>query len=191
MKTKTYIPMLTLIGLFLMSCTSSLQVSNTSSWSDEIYGSSPKPQINQVAQVETKAIQPENKINSDLSKLEQQYSDVIDINLDSIKNDTVIYKAEDTNPYSRILSDSYQESYERRLRGLEDPTYGFNNWSAYNSMDYWYAQMYDPAFYNVVVMGGSVWVEPWYISTMFSWPRSHFSFGFGIGYGWNYSNYSY
>lgn len=189
MKTKTYIPMLTLIGLFLMSCTSSLQVSNTSSWSDEIYGSSPKPQINQIAQVETKTVQPENKLNSDLSKLEQKYSDVIEINLDSIKNDTIIYKAEDANPYNRILSESYEESYERRLRGLEDPTYGFNNWPLYNSTEYWYAQSYDPAYYNIIVMGGYVWVEPWYISRMFSWPRPsiHFSFGFG----WDYPYYSY
>lgn len=184
--------MLTLLALFMMSCASSSQVGKTSSWNDEIYGSTSKPQTSQLAQNKAQSVTPEKKVNSNYANLEQKYSDVIEINMDSIKNDTVIYRAEDTNPYSRILSDSYQESYERRLRGLSDPYYGMNNWSTYYSDDYWYAQAYDPAFYNIVVMGGQVWVEPWYISNMFGYPTSNFYFGFGFTWAlpsWHYYNW--
>ena len=52
MKTKTNISMLTLLGLFMMSCASSSQVGKTSSWSDEIYGSPAKPQTSQIAKNE-------------------------------------------------------------------------------------------------------------------------------------------
>ncbi len=183
--------MLTLLGLFMMSCASSSQVGKTSSWSDEIYGSPAKPQTSQIAKNEEQNSTSEKKENSNYANLEQKYADVIEINMDSIKNDTVIYKAEDTNPYNRILSDSYQESYERRLRGLSDPYYGMENWSTYYSDNYWYAQAYDPYFYNIVVMGNQVWVEPRYISAMFGWPRRSFSVGFGFGFGWNYGYWNY
>lgn len=183
MKTRTHIPLLTLIGLFAMSCTSSLQVSNTSSWNDEIYGASPKPQTSQLAVNENIKNTPEKKVDSDLNKLEQKYSDVLEINMDSIKNDTLIYKAEETNPYKRILSDSYEDSYERRLNGFKDPKYGIENWTVYHSDDWFYAQAYDPAFYNIIVMGDQIWVEPRYISLSFGWPHSHLYYGFG----WNYS----
>lgn len=191
MKTRTYISMLTLSGLIMVSCTSSLQVSNSSSWNDEIYGTTAKPQTQQVAQNESNANLPGKKVDSNLNQLEQKYSDVLATNTDSIKSDTVVYKDEETNPYRRVLSDSYEESYERRLRGFEDPWYGMNNWSVYLSDDYRYAQAYDPAYYRVVVMGNQVWVEPWYISAMFGWPRTSFSIGWGYGYGWNYSYWNY
>ena len=186
MKTKTYIPILTLLGLFMMSCASSSQVGKTSSWGDEIYGSPAKPQTSQLVKNEGQSSIPDKKANPNYANLEQKYSDVIEFNMDSIKNDTVIYKAKDTNPYSRILSDSYQESYERRLRGIEDPYYRLNNWFAYNSDDYWYAQAYDPYFYRTVVMGSQVWVEPWYISAMFGWPSASLSMGYsGFYFYWN------
>lgn len=186
MKPKNFITILTLSGLIVTSCSTGLQVSNSSSWNDEIYGSSTKPKVEN----EEKTQEYAQKVNPDLDKLEQKYSDVLDINLDSVKNDTVIYKAEETNPYKRILSDSYEDSYERRLKGLNDPWYGMENWSVYYSDDWRYVQAYDPAFYNVVVMGDQVWVEPWYISGMFAWPRSHFSVGIGLGWGYSFWNYS-
>lgn len=190
MKTRTHITMLTLVGFITMSCTSSLQVSNSSSWNDEIYGSSSKPQTSQLALNNENKIIADKKVDSNLNQLEQKYADVIEINMDSIKNDTIIYKAEETNPYERILSDSYQDSYERRLRGHQDPRYGMENWSAYYSSDYWFAQAYDPYYYNIVVMGDQIWVEPRYISAMFGWPRTNFSFGFGWNYGyWNYNSW--
>ncbi|MGE0078754.1 MAG: hypothetical protein AB7S48_12915 [Bacteroidales bacterium] len=191
MKIRTYISLLTLLSLSMMSCTSSLQVSNSSSWNDEIYGSTPKPQIKQIAQKTESSSQTLEKSDSNLDQLEQKFSGILDINMDSIKNDTVIYRAEETNPYNKILSNSYEESYERRLRGLEDPWYGMNNWSAYYSDDYWYAQAYDPYFYRIVVMGNQVWVEPWYISAMFAWPRTKFSVGFGWGWYYSYCDYTY
>ena len=81
MKTKTNIPMLTLLGLFMMSCASSSQVGKTSSWSDEIYGSTSKPQTSQLAQNEVKNVTPEKKVNSNYANLEKKYADVIEINM--------------------------------------------------------------------------------------------------------------
>lgn len=190
MKTRTCIPLLTLIALFMVSCTSSLQVSNTSSWNDEIYGTSAKPQTTMLAANDASKDIPEKKVNSDLSKLEQKYSDVLEINMDSIKNDTVLYKAEETNPYERVLSDSYEDSYERRLRGLKDPRYGVEDWSVYYSDDYRYAQSYDPNFYKIVIMGSQVWVEPLYIYNSFYWPNNSWTISWNWGYwGWYGSNH--
>lgn len=186
MRPRILITMLTLSGLTLASCSSSLQVSKTSSWDDEIYGKSisksPKVQV-----AESKQVTPSEK-STQYSKMDAKFAEALKALEDSSKKDTVIYKAEDPNPYRRILSDSYQESYERRLRGFEDPRYGLENWSVYYSDDYRYAQAYDPSYYRIVVMGSNVWVEPWYIYNSFGWPRSRFYFGFGLGFGYNYWN---
>ncbi len=74
-----------------------------------------------------------------------------------------------SNPYDAILADDYQSAYERRLRGFSSPTYNMPS-SYYNyrvSDAYFYASAYDPTFYNVMVMGDQVWVEPRYITSMF------------------------
>lgn len=84
------------------------------------------------------------------------------------------YRDESANPYEEVLADTYQSAYARRLRGFESPTYNmptsyynFRYGSAFN-----YVSAYDPAFYNVMVMGDQVWVEPKYITAMFgTWGR--------------------
>jgi hypothetical protein len=175
---------LTLAVLSLAACSSSLQVSSTSSWDDEIYGNgSSKKEL--TAKVERMQANAPTEKSLDYQKMDQKFSDALKVLEDSSKSDTVIYKAEETNPYRKILSDSYQESYERRLRGFEDPRYGLENWTTYYSDDFWYASAYDPSYYRVVVMGGQVWVEPWYIYNSFGWPRT--SFYLGLGFGWGYS----
>ncbi|MBC7125450.1 MAG: hypothetical protein H5T24_07435 [Bacteroidales bacterium] len=183
MKTKLFNPALTLAVFMLASCSAGLQVSNTSSWDDEIYGTtnskSTKVQVANASPVAHSAK------SEQYNKLDGKFAEALKALEDSSKNDTVIYKAEDPNPYRRILSDSYQESYERRLRGFEDPRYGIEDWSVYYSDDWRYAQAYDPSYYRVVVMGSNVWVEPWYIYNSFGWPRSRFYFGFGFGWGYN------
>ncbi|HCY01347.1 MAG TPA: hypothetical protein DG754_14510, partial [Bacteroidales bacterium] len=80
-----------------------------------------------------------------LDDLESKYREILAN--DSIGNiDTLVYKAEDSgNPYSDVLSTSYQESYERRLRGRSDASYGVNDWATQYSDDYRYASAYDPA----------------------------------------------
>lgn len=181
MKTKTNKLLLIGLGFLTASCSSSLQVSNSSSWGDEIYGTTT------VKKVETPVAtnEPTKTENPNYKKLDDKFAEALKVAQDTTsKNDTVVYKAENNNPYDRILSDSYQESYERRLRGFEDPRYGIENWTTYYSDDYWYAQAYDPSFYRIVVMGGQVWVEPWYIYNMFSWPRT----SLWIGWNWGYYN---
>lgn len=84
------------------------------------------------------------------------------------------YRNTEINPYEEVLADSYESAYARRLRGFESPTYNmpssyydFRYGSAFN-----YVSAYDPAFYNVMVMGDQVWVEPKYITAMFgTWGR--------------------
>lgn len=102
--------------------------------------------------------------------------------------------SDDSNPYQSVLADDYESAYARRLRGFESPTYRMPS-SYYNyrySDAYWYTTAYDPAFYNVIVMGDQVWVEPKYISAMFgTWgmPSINLSFNWGWpswGWGWNW-----
>jgi len=201
MKTKLQILSIALVGLIVTSCSSSMYMSKTSiTPTDDIYYTPGKITTTLVAD-ETSQISNSNDVNlqnasaSKFAQLEKKYSNIE--SPDTISSDTLATKVENENPYERVLSDSYQESYERRLRGMEDPRYGMENWSTYYSNDYWYANAYDPAFYNTIVMGGHVWVEPWYISTMFLWPHNHhFWFGFGWNYSWGwdpwyYNNYYY
>ena len=71
--------------------------------------------------------------------------------------------------YSSVLADTYESAYARRLYGFESPTYRMP--SSYYTLRYTdayrYATAYDPAFYNVMVSGDQVWVEPKYITSMF------------------------
>lgn len=91
--------------------------------------------------------------------------------------DTVIYQSEDDyeNPYESIVVDSYEESQQRRLEALRGP-YGMhsNNFITLSD-DYWYAQAYfnDP-FYNVVVYGNNIWVEPYWMSSWYSFGHSYY-----------------
>lgn len=198
MKTKLIIIGFALTGFVLTSCSSSMYMSKASSTpTDDIYYT-PSKSTTIVANETSKQTNnaSDNSGNSSafkLAELEKKYSKVL---ADTGNIDTTVYKAKSSNPYENILSNSYQDSYERRLKGMEDPWYGMNNYGVYNSNAYFYASAYDPAFYNTVVMGSQVWVEPWYISSLFFWPRSHFRFGFGlslwnpIGYSW-YNDYYY
>ena len=64
--------------------------------------------------------------------------------------------------YGSVLSDGIQDSYERRLRGINSPSYKMP--SSYQdaaiSTAGRYASAYDPAFYNVMVSGDEILVEP-------------------------------
>ena len=110
-----------------------------------------------------------------------------------------------SNDFDDLVADDYESAYERRLRGFESPTYKMP--SSYINARYGsafnYVSAYDPAFYNIVVMGDQVWVEPKYITSMFGswgtviysdpwyygWNRPwgpSFSFGsWGWSFGWN------
>lgn len=97
-----------------------------------------------------------------------------------------------SNPYEEVLADTYESAYARRLRGFESPTYrlpssyyDFRYGSSFN-----YVSAYDPAFYNVMVMGNEVWVEPKYITAMFgTWGRPSVYVDPWY-YGWRWRSYS-
>lgn len=91
--------------------------------------------------------------------------------------------------YSSVVADSYESAYARRLRGFSSSTYrlpssyyDFRYGDSYN-----YVTAYDPAFYNIMVSGDQVWVEPKYISSMFgTWGATNVTVNFGNWYfGWS------
>ena len=73
------------------------------------------------------------------------------------------------NVYDSFVADNYESAYARRLLGFKSATYRMPSsyFSLRYSGDYFYATAYDPAFYNVMVSGDQVWVEPKYITSMF------------------------
>ncbi len=91
--------------------------------------------------------------------------------------------------YDLVLADSYESAYARRLYGFSSPTYRMPS-SYYTlrfSSAFHYASAYDPAFYNVIVSGDMVWVEPKYVTSMFgSWGGTVLP-TYNWYYGWNYS----
>ena len=101
--------------------------------------------------------------------------------------DTTIYGNNEKSyesGYDRVLVDDYDEAYNKRRNAMNSPYYGMGNY--YNvvfSDDYWYASSYDPMFYNLIIMGNNVWVEP-------NWMTSHFGYGYRYGRFYN-SPYSY
>lgn len=94
------------------------------------------------------------------------------------------------NGYDAVLADSYESAYARRLYGFSSPTYrmpsSYYTWRYSDAFQY--ASAYDPAFYNVMVSGDMVWVEPKYITSMFgSWgavavPSYSWYYGWGAPY---------
>ena len=73
------------------------------------------------------------------------------------------------NPYQGYVADSYESAYARRLRGFHSATYRMP--SSYFNLRYGgsfsYVTAYDPGYYNIMVSGDQVWVEPKYITSMF------------------------
>ncbi len=197
MKTKLQIIGIALLGFILASCSSSMYLSKSSATTDDIYYTPSKSanleSINNSEVANTPIDNSQNTSPSKFDELEKKYANANNQDTLTISSDTLAAKVESTNPYERILSDSYQDSYERRLRAMSDPSYGMENFVTRYSDDYWYASAYDPAFYNIIVMGNQVWVEPRYISSMFLTPHNHswlgVNYGFGAGFGWNWSSW--
>ncbi len=189
MKTKIQIFSIALMGFILTSCSSSMYMSKSSTISsDDIYYT-PNKTTTLVTNETVQTTNPNDLSLQSTSKISQLESKYANVNIsDTIRTDTLATKIEDENPYRRILSDSYQDSYERRLRGMEDPRYGSENFTTRYSDDYFYASAYDPSLYNTVIMGNQIWVEPWYISALFGWPNYHRGLRFGFGWSYNYWN---
>ena len=108
--------------------------------------------------------------------------------------DTVIYQSEDDyeNPYESIVVDSYEESQQRRLDALRGAYGMHSNYFITLSDDYWYAQAYfnDP-FYNVVVYGNNIWVEPYWMSSWYSYGYSFYRPYYSYNPYYSYGNYGF
>lgn len=94
--------------------------------------------------------------------------------------------------YQSVVASTYESAYARRLYGFSSPTYRMPSsyYSLLYSDAYFYASAYDPAFYNVMVAGDQVWVEPKYITSMFgSWGAVALR-PYGWYYGWSRPYYS-
>ncbi|MBO7189246.1 MAG: hypothetical protein J6V55_01520 [Alistipes sp.] len=107
------------------------------------------------------------------------------------------YAATEGENYNTILADDYESAYARRLYGFNSPTYrlpaSYYNLSISDAMRY--ASAYDPAFYNIMVSGDQVWVEPKYVTSMFgTWGATNITFGFYTSpfyyTMWGYPHYS-
>ena len=139
------------------------------------------------------AIAERQKAEAELAKAQyeaqqaQYNATLARIKAEAAAQGVTISNGENFNGYDAVLADSYESAYARRLYGFSSPTYRMP--SSYYSLRYsdafFYASAYDPAFYNVMVSGDMVWVEPKYITSMFgSWGAVAVP-SYGWYYGWN------
>lgn len=117
---------------------------------------------------------------------QSQYATTLDMIKSEAAKQGFTITEEGANGYDAVLADSYESAYARRLSGFSSPTYRMP--SSYYTLRYTdafhYASAYDPAFYNVMVSGDMVWVEPKYITSMFgSWGAAVVP-AYGWYYGW-------
>ncbi|MDY6801225.1 MAG: hypothetical protein SVU94_08385 [Bacteroidota bacterium] len=184
MKTKIYL--ILILSVFLASC-SSLQQTVVD---DDLYYS---PNDDYVVGTDV-YVNPtyDNNDSKAMSSFDKQIEDILAD--DSVEDTTIYENKESENVYDRLIVDDYGEAYERRLEAKKSPYYGMNtyNYNLYFNDDYRLASMFwnDP-FYNVVIVGDQVWVEPYYISSSFSyWGRHYYISSYWYGSPW-YSSWYY
>ncbi|MFP4023046.1 MAG: hypothetical protein ACLFVR_00865 [Thiohalospira sp.] len=169
MKTKIYL--IFIISVFLASC-SSLQQTTVN---DDLYYS---PTDEYVASTDVDA-NPSYDNNQSISINEEYDQEISDILEDDSKENidtTIVDNKESENVYDRLIVDDYQEAYNKRLEAKKSPYYGMSTYNIYFNDDYLFASMFfnDP-YYNVVIVGDQVWVEPYYISSSFYyWGRPYY-----------------
>ena len=185
MKTKIYL--ILFLSVFIASC-SSLQQTAVN---DDLYYS---PNDDYVAGTDVYANPTYDNNNS--KKATTEFDDQITEILEDDSygdTDTTIYEDKESgNALDRIMVDSYSEAREKRMEAKQSPYYGMTtNYSIYFNDDYRLAKMFigDP-FYNVVIAGDRVWVEPYDISASFGyWGRNYIYVG-GATSPWYYSSWS-
>lgn len=188
MKTKTYI--LILIATIAASCTSLQQ----STVNDDIYYS-PKDQVIVENKISANNLQEKNSSTIFGNNYDKQIADILgDESMEEI--DTTIIDNSESGSYESIIVDDYSEAMDRRIEARNSPYYGTTNYLITTTNAYWAAMIYanDP-YYNVIIIGDQVWVEPRYITSSFGyWPnRSYYSYyydPFYFGYSPYYSYYS-
>ena len=181
MKTKFYL--IIFLSILLASCSSLKSTVN-----DDLYYS---PTDEQLASNDVYENPSYDKSESTIfaKKYDKQISDILE---DTSKRDidTTLYEYE--NPYDRLVVESHSEAWDRRMDAMNSPYYGMNNYFITFSDDYWYASTFfnDP-YYNVVIMGDHIWVEPYWMSSWYYRPYHH-SWYYGYGYPYyHYGHYSY
>ena len=150
----------------LASCSSAYYASAGYA-SDDLYAVPDRAEISRRKQAEAEA----QRAAAEARRAEWE-ARIAEAKAAAAENSYYEYRSADANPYESVLADDYESAYARRLRGFESPTYKMP--SSYINARYGsafnYVSAYDPAFYNIVVMGDQVWVEPKYITSMFgSW----------------------
>ena len=164
----------------LASCSSAYYASAGYA-SDDLYAVHDRTEISRRKQAEAEA----QRAAAEARRAEWE-ARIAEAKAAAAENSYYEYRSADANPYESVLADDYESAYARRLRGFESPTYKMP--SSYINARYGsafnYVSAYDPAFYNIVVMGDQVWVEPKYITSMFgSWGTVIYSDPWY--YGWN------
>lgn len=170
-----------LAGALFTSC-SSAYFASANYASDDLYAVHDRQQIALKKQAEAEA----RKAEAEARKAEWEAM-IAEAEAAAAENRYYGYNA-DVNPYESILADDYQSAYARRLRGFESPTYKMPSsyLNARYSSAFTYASAYDPAFYNIVISGDQVWVEPKYITSMFGAWGGTVLCADPWYYGWNY-----
>ncbi|HSH50501.1 MAG TPA: hypothetical protein VK982_02150 [Bacteroidales bacterium] len=185
MKTKIYL--ILILSVFVTSC-SSLQQTAVN---DDLYYS-PTDDYVASTDVYSNPTFDKNDSKTTMSTFDKQIEDIL-ADDSKEKIDTTIYEnKESENVYDRLIVDDYGEAYDRRLEAKKSPYYGMVNYNIYFNDDYRYASLFwnDP-FYNVVIVGDRIWVEPYYISSSFSyWGRPYYNSYWYYGSPW-YSSWYY
>ena len=140
----------------LASCSSAYYASAGYA-SDDLYAVHDRAEISRRKQAEAEA----QRAAAEARRAEWE-ARIAEAKAAAAENSYYEYRSADANPYESVLADDYESAYARRLRGFESPTYKMP--SSYINARYGsafnYVSAYDPAFYNIVVMGDQVWVEP-------------------------------
>ena len=161
-KFKVFIGMV-FLSAFALGCSSTYHASAGYAY-DDLYAVHDRTAIARKQQAEAEAQRAEAE-----ARKAQWEARIAEAEAAAAENRYYEYKSPDTNPYQSILADDYESAYARRLKGFESPTYKMPSsyLDARYSSAFTYASAYDPAFYNIVISGDQVWVEPKYITSMF------------------------
>ena len=149
------------LSITLVACATSTRYASTN---DDIYYSPTKTMKASIATTAGTTIE-----DDEIAQLKRETQAAIKQNSKLLITDSTIVIVEDDGTYKSVLSDSYEDSYERRLRGYNSPSYGTESRIRIaSSSDWMQITSYDPEFYNIIVIGDEVWVEPKSITNMFT-----------------------
>ena len=222
MKKLRRILLATLVAIVAASCSSAYYTAGGSAY-DDLYATHNRTEIanRQKAEAEARRAEAEAR-KAEAEALQAEYEAKIAAfnaqaaaeGKQTIKTQTASTLDEvivlEDNSAQNFVADSYESAYARRLKGFRSPSYRMP--SSYFNLRYtgdvMLATAYDPSFYNIMVSGDQVWVEPRYITSMFgTWGATNataliyspwyygWNTRWGIGWGafdpWYYSSWGF